>query len=95
MPNAKITFLSLLIDVTDVEELSLQVSDNSDLRNLLDQLALKFGKRFEEMIFKSSNDLNKYVLITINGRDIRSLEGLKTKIQENDEISFIPAIAGG
>jgi molybdopterin converting factor small subunit len=47
------------------------------------------------MIYKTSNDLSKYVLITVNGKDIRLLNGIKTKITQDDEISFIPAIAGG
>ena len=95
MLKVKITFLSVLIDVIDVEELDLQIADNSSLRNLLEQLALKYGTKFEETIFKSSNGLNKYILITMNGRDIRALDGLNTIIQGNDDISFIPAIAGG
>ena len=47
------------------------------------------------MIFKTSNDLSKYVIIAINGKEIRLLEGLETIIQDNDEICFIPAIVGG
>ena len=95
MLKVKIKFLSVLIDVTDVEELDLQMEDNSSLSNLLEQLALKYGTKFEETIFKSSNGLNKYILITMNGRDIRALDGLNTIIKSNDDISFIPAIAGG
>ena len=95
MFTVKIVFLSLLTDITQVEELNLNVDDGSIIRNVLEQLTSKFGDKFEEMIFKNSKDLSKYVLITINGKDIRSLNGLDTKIQQNDEISFIPAIAGG
>jgi molybdopterin converting factor small subunit len=47
------------------------------------------------MIFKSSKDLSEYVIIAANGKDIRTLDGLNTKIHLEDEISFIPAIAGG
>ena len=95
MLEVKVNFLSLLIDITEVEEIKLLIADNSDIRNLLDQLAENFGAKFEEMIFKTSHDLSKYVIITINGKDIKLLEGLETKIEKNDEISFIPAIAGG
>ena len=95
MLTVKIAFLSLLSDITQIDELSLNIDDGSIIRNVLEQLSLKFGDKFEEMIYKNSKDLSKYVLITINGKDIRSLDGLDTKIQQNDEISFIPAIAGG
>ena len=68
---------------------------DSNIRNLLEQLTLKFGEKFEELIFKNSTDLSKYVLITINGKDIRTLKGLQTTLKQDDEIFFIPAIAGG
>ncbi|MFW9895450.1 MAG: MoaD/ThiS family protein [Candidatus Thorarchaeota archaeon] len=95
MSSIKIVFLSLLTDITNVGELSLPIEDDVNIRTILEKLAAKFGSKFEEMIFKSSMDLSKYVIITINGKDIRNLEGLNTKVQINDEISFIPAIAGG
>ncbi|MFX1522873.1 MAG: MoaD/ThiS family protein [Promethearchaeota archaeon] len=95
MSSIKIVFLSLLTDITNVEELSLPIEDDVNIRTILEKLAVKFGSKFEEMIFKSSMDLSKYVIITINGKDIRNLDGLNTKVQINDEISFIPAIAGG
>lgn len=95
MNNVKIIFLSLLTDITDVEELNLPIEEGKNIRTILEQLTIKFGSKFEEMIFKSSKDLSKYVIITVNGKDIRSLDGLNTKVQNDDEISFIPAIAGG
>lgn len=95
MFDVKITFLSLLTDITGVEELNLPIEEGVTIRTILEQLTHKFGSKFEEMIFKSSKDLSKYVIITVNSKDIRMLDGLKTKIQLNDEISFIPAIAGG
>ena len=95
MFDVKIMFLSLLTDITEVEELNLPIKENVNIRTILEQLTVKFGSKFEEMIFKSSKDLSKYVIITINGKDIRTLDGLSTKIQLNDDISFIPAIAGG
>ncbi len=95
MLDVKITFLSLLVDIIEVEELNLPMTDDSTISNLLDQLNKKFGPKFEEMIFNSSKNLSQYVIITLNGKDIRLLGGLNTKLRVNDEVSFIPAIAGG
>jgi len=95
MLNVKIIFLSVLVDITQIEELTLPVDDGSNIKNMLEQLSSKFGKKFEDLIFKASENLSKYVIVTINGKDIRTLDGLNTKIQIDDEISFIPAIAGG
>ena len=65
MPNVKIIFLSVLVDITEIEEFILPLDDGSNIRNILEQLSSKFGKKFEEMIFKGSEDLSKYVIITV------------------------------
>jgi MoaD family protein len=95
MVDVKVIFFSILTDITEIEELIFPMDIDSNIRNLLEQLTLKFGKKFEEMIFKDSTDLSKYVLITVNGKDIRTLKGLSTTLNQNDEIFFVPAIAGG
>ncbi len=95
MFDVKIMFLSLLDDITEVEEINLPIEEGVNIRTVLEQLTTKFGQKFEEMIFKSSKDLSKYVIITVNSKDIRILDELNTEIQLDDEISFIPAIAGG
>ena len=95
MVDVKIIFFSILTDITEIEELTFPMDIGSNIRNLLEQLTLKFGEKFEELIFKNSTDLSKYVLITINGKDIRTLKGLQTILKQDDEIFFVPAIAGG
>jgi molybdopterin synthase sulfur carrier subunit len=95
MVEVKICFFSILIDITKDDELIFPLETGSNIRNLLEELTLKFGEKFEEQIFKNSADLSKYVLITINGKDIRTLDGLNTKLEQDDEIFFVPAIAGG
>jgi molybdopterin converting factor small subunit len=39
--------------------------------------------------------LNRFVNLYVNDEDIRFLDGLDTKLTEGDELSIIPAIAGG
>jgi molybdopterin synthase sulfur carrier subunit len=95
MVDVKISFFSILTDITEIDEFTFPLDIDSNIRNLLEQLTLKFGEKFEELIFKNSTDLSKYVLITINGKNIRALDGLNTKLKQNDEIFFVPAIAGG
>ena len=43
----------------------------------------------------SSGELHRFVNIYINGEDVRFLEGLRTVIKEGDEVSIVPAVAGG
>lgn len=40
-------------------------------------------------------ELRRFVNFYVNNEDIRFLEGASTPLQDGDEVSIIPAIAGG
>jgi molybdopterin converting factor small subunit len=40
-------------------------------------------------------ELRRFVNVYVNNEDIRYLEDLATLVVENDEVSIIPAVAGG
>ena len=49
----------------------------------------------EARLFKAPNQLNRFVNVYLNDEDIRFLKNLDTPVKEGDEISIVPAIAGG
>jgi molybdopterin synthase sulfur carrier subunit len=49
----------------------------------------------ETRLFKGPNQLNRFVNVYVNDEDIRFLKNLETPVKEGDEISIVPAIAGG
>ena len=95
MIDVKINFLSLLADLTKINELKLSVHDKSTIKEILERLVSKFGKDFERKILDSPDSLNKYIILGLNGKDIRTLENLETIVNHHDEILLLPAIAGG
>jgi sulfur-carrier protein len=40
-------------------------------------------------------DLRRFVNVYVSGEDIRFQQGLETAISEGDEITILPAVAGG
>jgi molybdopterin synthase sulfur carrier subunit len=46
-------------------------------------------------LIDDSGSLHKFVNVYLNDDDIRYLDQLDTKIAEGDEISILPAVAGG
>jgi sulfur-carrier protein len=40
-------------------------------------------------------ELRRFVNFYVNSEDIRFLDGIKTELKDGDEVSIIPAIAGG
>ncbi len=60
------------------------------VRSLLDQ-----HKGPWERIIKNDLSLSEGCVVLVNGRNIMSLEGFETPIQEGDEITFTVLVAGG
>jgi molybdopterin synthase sulfur carrier subunit len=49
----------------------------------------------KERICDESGQVRRFVNIFVNDEDIRFLENTSTPVKEADEISIVPAIAGG
>ncbi len=49
----------------------------------------------KERICEQDGKLRRFVNLYLNDEDIRFKNNLETEIKDNDEISIIPAIAGG
>ena len=49
----------------------------------------------KERIMDESGALRTFVNIYVNGEDVRFLKGLETEVKPNDEVSIVPAVAGG
>lgn len=48
-----------------------------------------------ERLCEDSGELRRFVNIYVNGEDVRFLQGLSTALGDGDEISIVPAVAGG
>lgn len=49
----------------------------------------------QERLCDDGGDLRRFVNVYVNGEDVRFLQGLKTPLQAGDEVSIVPAVAGG
>lgn len=48
-----------------------------------------------ERLLDEGGALRRFINVYVNGEDIRFLEGQTTALKEGDEVSVVPAIAGG
>ena len=49
----------------------------------------------KDRICDETGEIRRFVNIYINGEDVRFLDGLDTALQGGEEISIVPAVAGG
>jgi len=68
--------------------------DATNIRNLIDSLEKNFPG-IKERICDENGKVRKFINIYVNEEDIRFLQMDATSLSDGDEISIIPAIAGG
>ncbi len=66
----------------------------SRLSELIENLETSYPG-FKERLIDENGELRYFVNIYLNGEDVRFLEGLDTAAAAGDEISIVPAVAGG
>jgi len=50
---------------------------------------------FADRLYDPSGSLRQFINIYLNDSDIRFGQGLETPVGENDDLSIVPAVAGG
>ncbi len=68
--------------------------DGENLGEIVDALEVRFVG-IKDRLCNDEGELRNFVNIYINGEDVRFLDGLNTGTSDGDEISVVPAVAGG
>ncbi|MDA1128749.1 MAG: MoaD family protein [Chloroflexi bacterium] len=68
--------------------------DSTNLGDLVEKLNGEFPG-FKDRLIDENGDLRYFVNIYLNGEDVRFMDGLGTSTKSGDEISIVPAVAGG
>ncbi|MBI5641916.1 MAG: MoaD/ThiS family protein [Deltaproteobacteria bacterium] len=70
------------------------LASGSNITEIIEDLEKNFPG-LKERICEADGKLRRFVNIYLNDEDIRFKKNLETELRENDELSIIPAIAGG
>jgi len=68
--------------------------EGTDLGAAIDALDTRYPG-FKDRLLDQSGQLRQFVNVYLNDEDVRLGAGLKAKVSEKDEISIVPAVAGG
>ncbi len=66
----------------------------SDLASAIAALDARYPG-FKDRLLDEKGELRQFVNVYLNDEDVRLGSGLKAKVGEKDEISIVPAVAGG
>lgn len=88
----KVKFFGYLRDYAGCKETTVEGYNN--LRELLRGLSKLYGDKFEKEVLKDDG-ISEKIIVLVNGRNIAFLNDIETKLEEKDEVSIFPVVAGG
>jgi MoaD family protein len=63
---------------------------------VLKRLAKRHGKRFVEYVYnRRKNEVKGFLQFLVNGRSTSTLDGMETKLSDEDVLAIIPPVGGG
>jgi molybdopterin synthase sulfur carrier subunit len=68
--------------------------DGSSVGEIIGDLDSQFPG-LKERLCDEQGEIRNFVNIYVNGEDVRFLDGINSPTAEGDEISIVPAVAGG
>ena len=90
--SVKIRVPTPLRRLTDNQDIL--TGDGGSLLECIDSLEARYPG-LKERLCDETGELRRFVNVYINGEDVRFLSGLATPLKAGDEVSIVPAVAGG
>ncbi|MHA1215324.1 MAG: ubiquitin-like small modifier protein 1 [Candidatus Hodarchaeales archaeon] len=91
----KVKLFATFRQLTNINELILTFNEQQPtVYDVLKALCDKYPQ-LQDQIFDDSNQFKEWNHALINGRNVRFLEGLNTRLNDNDVLSVFPPVAGG
>ena len=75
-------------------ELDVVSGDGGTLTSCIESLEEQYPG-LKERLCDEAGDLRRFVNVYVNGEDVRFLAGMSTALKAGDEVSIVPAVAGG
>jgi len=69
-------------------------SNGANILELINNLEAQYPG-VKTRLCDENGQIKRYVNVFVNGEEIRTLQGAETEISEKDEVSIVPAMAGG
>jgi molybdopterin synthase sulfur carrier subunit len=91
--KVKVRSFATLREIMD-KEIEMELSEGTTVAGLLEILCKRY-KGLQEELFDSGGQLKNFVNILKNGRNVYFLDDMNTVLENSDDITIFPPVAGG
>ena len=95
--RVKVEYLGHIKSITqNKREEELELKEGSIITDLLSTLVMHYGEPFKKAIYEpKGKDVKPNYIITVNGYLLNQLNGIETKLKDDDHITILPIVSGG
>ena len=90
-----VKFIGALRHLSGKTQLTVNFKEGISIKELVTEISQEMPELEKTFSDQKLNDSRSNSLILINGREISVLNGLETKLNDGDEIVFVPVVHGG
>ena len=95
MPTVTVRTMFDLAKIVGRTTTELAVEPGGTVRTALEALIAMHGALRDRLFDPATGTLLSYLFVEMNGRDIRSLQGLETPVADGDSLFVLIPVAGG
>ena len=94
--KVKVRYLGPIRAMLNKREEEVEVSLKTTIHELLRKLSDTHGKTFEREVFEDDGEnVRDELIVTVNGKAIGQLNGMRTGLKLGDAVALLPLFAGG
>ena len=94
--QVKVHYISLVKTYTNKSQEEITLNENSNLSQLLDQIAEMYGKQFTQEVYDPNRKEMKSTFVAmINGVLMDQLKGTNTPLKDGDNVILMSLMTGG
>jgi molybdopterin synthase sulfur carrier subunit len=90
-----VKFIGALRHLSGKTQLTVNFKEGISIKELVTEISQEMPALEKTFSDQQLNDSRSNSLILVNGREISVLNGLETKLNDGDEIVFVPVVHGG
>lgn len=95
MGKVHVKFLTVFKEVVKRDFADIDIKEDETVEKVLDHLCDQFGEEMRRLIFRKNGSVAGNLVIFVNGRNILTLDGLKTRLNDGDYLILSTPVVGG
>jgi len=90
----EVRLYATLRDIAQTRQVDIPVQAGETVGDVLHRLVARY-RRLDQAIWNVDGSLAGHVAVVLNGRDVRHLDGVDTKVSADDRLDVFPPVGGG